>query len=140
MDAEREQCLPDEPERDSAVKIYIAGPMRGYDEFNFPAFRKAATDLRVQGHEVFSPHERDEHNGLNTEGMKGTLDELSREGFSLRHALAADLDWICRQGDAVVLLDGWEFSLGATAEVATADAIGIPVYELDCFLKESHEV
>ena len=39
--------------------IYIAGPMRGYPEFNFPAFYAAEERLRARGHAVFNPARRD---------------------------------------------------------------------------------
>jgi hypothetical protein len=112
------------------VKVYLAGPMRGIAEFNFPAFHDATRKLRAAGYEVFSPAEHDVNNGLNVTGMKGDNAELGPSGFDLRAALAADLDYICRVADAVVVLPGWAMSKGAIAEVATARAIGLPFITL----------
>jgi nucleoside 2-deoxyribosyltransferase len=112
------------------MKIYLAGPMRGYPEFNFPAFREGARVLREAGHEVFSPAEHDEANGLDVTGSDGNQDALIASGFDLRAALGADLAWICANAEAVVVLPGWEMSAGATAEAATAKALGLPVLEL----------
>jgi nucleoside 2-deoxyribosyltransferase len=110
------------------MKIYLAGPMRGKPNFNFPAFDYAAAKLREQGHEVFSPADHDrEQNGPEIE-INPTGDEAICEkqfGFSIRDALGADLTWICREADAVALLPGWEHSTGATAERATAIALGL---------------
>lgn len=36
---------------------YIAGPMTGLPDFNYPLFEKVAQRLRDQGFEVRSPHE-----------------------------------------------------------------------------------
>jgi hypothetical protein len=107
------------------MRIYLAGPMRGIPNFNFPAFAAGAALLRVQGHEVFSPAERDE-NRHNPRMFKGTGDITKiegKKGFSLREVLGADLDWIAKNADAVVLLPGWEFSKGAQAERALAIAL-----------------
>jgi hypothetical protein len=116
--------------------------MRGYPDFNFPAFRKAAIELRNHGHEVFSPHERDERNGFDSSGMAGTSEELLKSKFSLREALADDLNWICRHADTVVVLDGWEESAGANAEANAAWALGIPVYEFTnfCYFSPKEEI
>jgi hypothetical protein len=105
------------------MRIYLFGPMRGYPEFNFPAFRKAAAELRNLGHEVFSPAEHDEMNGF---------DPACLTGGQLR----ADLDWICRRAETLAGLPGWENSDGSLAEVHAAWALGVPVHELGDFLEE----
>jgi hypothetical protein len=116
------------------MKCYLAGPMRGIPEFNFPAFHAAAAMLRAEGHEVFSPAEKDiERHG--TDISKGNLagDEsiaTQQHGFNLREALGIDLAWICAEADAIAMLPGWRNSKGATAEHATAVALGLEVWHL----------
>lgn len=39
--------------------LYIAGPMSGIPQFNFPAFIAAAAALRAQGYTIISPAETD---------------------------------------------------------------------------------
>lgn len=116
------------------MKIYVAGPMRGIPEFNFPAFHAAAADLRKQGHEVFNPAERDnERHGVDISKGNATGDEAlaaKQHGFNLREALHQDLEFICLHADAIALLPGWHNSKGAQAELATANALGLVVVEL----------
>jgi hypothetical protein len=107
------------------MKLYIAGPMRGYPAFNFPAFDKAAETLAYLGIETISPADHDRSNGFNADGMTGHED-LTATGFDLKSALAWDLDQVAH-ADGVAVLDGWEKSSGARAEVATAHAVGVPV-------------
>jgi Domain of unknown function (DUF4406) len=100
--------------------------MRNLPNFNFPAFADASAKLRALGYEVFSPAERDE-NKHNPRMFKGSGDINAIEGkggFSLREVLGADLDWIARNADAVVLLPGWDKSMGAKAERALCEALG----------------
>jgi hypothetical protein len=116
------------------MKIYVAGPMRGIPEFNFPAFHKAAARLRSEGHEVFNPAERDiAHHGKDiSKGNAAGCEKLAaaEHGFNLREALKDDLVYICLEADAIALLPGWEASKGANAELATAKALGLGVIEL----------
>jgi hypothetical protein len=119
---------------DIQMKIYLAGPMRGIPEFNFPAFRAAAAKLRQEGHEVFNPAERDtERHGtdISKGNTTGSVDEaIKKHGFSLRVALGEDLDWICEHADGIALLPGWEKSSGANAEWATAKALDLKIMYL----------
>lgn len=116
------------------MKIYLAGPMRGYPEFNFPAFHTGAKFLREQGHEVFSPAENDIDNNGDFSADYQTGDEKALEantGWTLRKALEQDTAWICRHADAIALLPGWQASKGAKAELALAKALGLVEIYLD---------
>ena len=45
------------------TSIYIAGPMTGYPEYNYPAFEATAKKYRDLGFRVTSPHEVDKQDG-----------------------------------------------------------------------------
>lgn len=113
------------------MNVYLAGPMRGIPEFNFPAFREGAKILRAYGHEVFSPAEKDiERHGVDISKGNARGDEsvaVAEHGFNLREALGVDLAWICKEAEAIAMLPGWEDSKGARAELATAVALGLEV-------------
>jgi hypothetical protein len=98
-------------------RAYLAGPMRGYPEFNFPAFHKAAAELRDWGWDVWSPAENDLDNGFDPE---------KDEAKSLREYMTVDLPEVCK-ADTVFCLPGWQESEGATLEVHVAHACGIRV-------------
>jgi hypothetical protein len=111
------------------MKIYLAGPMSGIPNFNFPAFNTAAAALRAEGHEVFNPAQRDieRHGGVDISADNHAGDPAlaaNTHGFSLREALADDTAYICKEADAIALLPGWESSKGARAEHALAFALG----------------
>jgi hypothetical protein len=109
-------------------RIYVAGPMQGIPEFNFPTFNAVAHCLRQDGHFVFNPAERDieRHGGVDISkgNATGSLAEAKdNHGFSLRTALREDLDFICHRANSIVMLPGWEKSNGAQAEHRTAVAL-----------------
>lgn len=108
------------------TKLYLAGPMRGIAEFNFPAFDAAAGDLRAVGHEVFNPADNDRDSGFDGKGWTGD-ENLVERGFDMRKALGEDTAWIAANADGLAILPGWEVSSGARAEVALAHALGLPV-------------
>ena len=103
---------------------YLAGPMRGHEEFNFPEFHKQAKWLRAQGWTVFSPAERDEQDvALNGDWAIG-------KQRGLDYFMQFDLAAVC-QTEAVVLMNGWEESQGARLEAMVAVEIGHPVFEIE---------
>lgn len=91
------------------MRVYIAGPMTGYPELNFPEFERAATALRAKGCEVISPHE------VCPDKEMAWCDAMKRDIVVL-------LD--C---DMIVTLDGWEKSKGASLEVHIGKALDKPV-------------
>lgn len=101
------------------TSLYVAGPMTGYPEWNFPAFAEAARDLRAHGFEVVSPHEIDLEGGFDPSG--------DGAGFDLRAALERDVEEVLK-ADGLALLEGWQESSGAVVEVLTAGSAGTPAH------------
>lgn len=84
--------------------IYLSGPMSGYPEFNYPLFHRVAAELRACGHHVYNPAEY----------------KHDEPEFPLRRAFADYARFICLEACSIVLLPGWEDSLGVSAELALA--------------------
>jgi hypothetical protein len=104
------------------MKLYLAGPMRGYKNQNREAFETACAKLRDMQHEVFNPVE-----------LEDRLRSVWSKKPILRELMGMDCKYICEEAEGVVCLPGWPGSNGALAEVHLAWAIGIPVYEYEMF-------
>ena len=114
-------------------KIYIAGPMTGISEFNFPAFFAKEEELRSYDYTVFNPARKDiETNGSGIQDNPTGDQALAaaKDGFDLRAALAWDTARIC-ESDCVYMLSGWEVSKGAFAEWSLARALGLQIFYED---------
>lgn len=109
---------------------YIAGPMRGIPEFNFPAFFEAERWARCWFPDpVLNPARRDIDAGFDPAGLLGTDAELAEVGFDLAEAMRHDIGFIAREARRIVLLPGWALSSGARLEMAVADRCGVvPVF------------
>lgn len=90
-------------------RIYIAGPMTGLPEYNYPAFHARAAALRAEGHHVENPAENPEPPCKSWQGyMRMALRQLAT----------------C---DAVEMLPNWEHSKGACIEYGLAVDLGLEV-------------
>lgn len=98
---------------DEPTKVYVAGPMTGYPDFNYPAFDAAERALLDHGYGVFNPTRAEEFNDT------GKSQEWA---WYMRHALRMVVS-----ADALAILPGWEDSRGARLEVQVAQALGMPV-------------
>ncbi len=90
-------------------RIYVAGPMSGYPQLNFPAFHAAAAALREAGHHVENPAE------IVADPNTAWLD-----------CMRADITRLVTC-DAVYMLPGWEHSRGARIEHQLAAGLGLDV-------------
>lgn len=112
------------------MKLYVAGPMTGYDKWNFPAFDAARNLLIDKGHSVRSPADIDRVRGFDPcDPMAPLKDEDITAAFLVD---AVNLDVAAIQwADGVYFIRGWEKSTGARGEWALAVWLGKKLYYQD---------
>lgn len=92
------------------MKIYIAGPMTGLPELNFPAFFEAEKQIIRAGHTPINP---------------------ARNPPNLEYEEYVEIALILvRASNAITLLSGWEKSPGANVEYYYAKSLGRGLYSL----------
>jgi hypothetical protein len=93
------------------MRYYLAGPMSGYPDHNYPAFHAAAAAMRSIGLQVVNPAELDD---------PGTWPGSWPWHVYLRRDLG--LLVTC---EGIVLLPGWQRSRGARLERYVAMSLGM---------------
>lgn len=106
------------------MRLYISGPMAGYQDRNRHAFDEAAHMLRSAGFEVVNPTELHGPDWPPPEAAT----RAERAAY-LRTDLMAMLD--C---GGLALLDGWHRSEGANVEHQVARALGLPAEPYNTWL------
>lgn len=103
-------------------RVYIAGPMTGIENYNFGEFDRAEKGLRECGMNVVNPAT------LSRRVLNGRL-ELEPEELS--KLIEDELEMLV-DCDAILLLRGWENSLGAKKELYHAIGNGLEVWVQKC--------
>lgn len=106
------------------MRLYIAGPMRGYPQFNFQKFDEVCKRVEDAGHIAIGPQRLDRLFGIN----EHSLEEQDITPALMRNFFRRDCIAITDEAEGVVMLDGWECSSGSRFEYALATALGLPVY------------
>jgi nucleoside 2-deoxyribosyltransferase len=105
------------------MRIYIAGPMRGYDNSNFDEFDKAAKALRAKGYQVVNPAELDR---LFEGWGKYPPVDFDPSRADLVRFMGRDINGLSNC-DSIYMLRGWKVSSGALVEVAYAEFLDLEV-------------
>lgn len=91
--------------------IYLAGPMTGYPEYNWPQFKAVAKYFRDSGHKVICPTEC------------GNVPDVTNYQDCIKNSLRVMLD-----ANTIALLPGWLGSKGAMMEARLAVMMGYNTY------------
>ena len=109
------------PAQVSPSRIYILGPMRGHDQYNFPAFYAMAEKLLAAGFDPVNPADLDRQDGFR-------IESLDRGHDFTKYPAGMDAEQVVRRDLAAIMgcagyvaLAGYEKSKGATAEKSVFD-------------------
>jgi len=108
------------------MKLYIAGPMTGMEDWNFPAFFDAEEQLKSLGYAVENPAR---HDGNTVEEALATVGTLENPVEKWEFYVKRDLKYLL-ECVGVVLLPGWQESEGARLEVHIAKQLKMPLFIL----------
>jgi len=117
------------------MKLYLAGPMTGYDLFNFPKFFEVEDKLLDLDYEVISPARLSIATWIKAgvitcfdEWVIGCQLEKEKPAVPLSKYMKNDYKALS-EADAVVFLPAWERSSGANKELKAAQDMGLKLYE-----------
>lgn len=108
---------------------YIAGPMRGIKDYNFPAFDECRNRLLRLGWIVISPADLDRLNDVHEDTPESDVNTYEQVRAFFARDTKALLSLRAENHDAIVLLPGWGNSTGVGAELPDALWLGLDVLD-----------
>lgn len=106
------------------TRVYIAGPMSGLPDLNFPAFHAAAAEYRKRGAFVINPAEM--NGDIHAEIAKSAKMTAEQYHAHWVKCMKKDINALLTC-DAIVMLDGWQKSRGAKLEHHIARNLGLTI-------------
>lgn len=108
------------------MNIFLVGQPTPRIKSSNLLFLRASALLRADGHTVWPPDEQAvaAYNGTAADGAP----------LDLRDDLAQALTWICDLAEAVLVLPSWRDTTRNRATVATARALGLPIWAFSEFI------
>lgn len=113
------------------MKVYIAGPMSGRINYNYPAFFDAEIKIANLGHEAINPARLDSSNTIQNvskalEESIASIQDNDKNGHTWEYYIRRDLPQLMK-ADAICVLPGWQDSRGASIEVDIANSVNMPI-------------
>ena len=99
----------------SKTRIFIAGPMRGYENYNFKKFDHIEEFLKQLGFDVVNP-------ARISRKFKESEVNSDIAVYNKMVDMQQDAERTC---NTILLLDGWQWSKGVKLEVKTASELGM---------------
>ena len=112
------------------LKVYIAGPMTGFDNSNFALFFTAEGIIQPWGYDTVNPARMDIADGKAQWNWQARAIVMDNE-FTVEEALDRDFKVILDGCIAIFVLPGWEKSQGALRETWLALSTGRRVFKFD---------
>lgn len=94
------------------MRIYVIGPVTGFDDLNLPAFEKARMALREAGFIPLIPHDFVSEDADWQQAMRRSVETLAK-------------------ADGIAYIDGWQNSRGARIEWRLAHDLGIEIASVE---------
>lgn len=112
------------------IKYYLAGPMTGRPQFNYPLFDEVAKILRTWGIDITSPAEMDDPATRKAAlaSPDGAPGSGAANGETWGDFLSRDVKLIADTLGGIILLPEWNQSNGARLEAFVAINLGYPAY------------
>ena len=120
---------------DTSLTYYLAGPMTGYPQFNFPLFSGVAEKLRSYGFSIIAPSELDSPEVKKAALASTNGDHEACQVETWGQLLGRDIQILADDCKGIIFLPDWQESKGARLEATCAVNLGYK-----CFAYSDNEL